>query len=104
MNNAAIYWGTGRRKEAVARVRLVPGSGQLTINDRPGDEYLHFRQNLITYARQPLETLGLEGAYDVLVNVFVLHFTTTITTLKVLTNVIRRRIWVTMIYKMTIKI
>ncbi len=70
MNNAAIYWGTGRRKEAVARVRLVPGSGQLTINDRPGDEYLHFRQNLITYARQPLETLGLEGAYDVLVNVF----------------------------------
>ena len=34
-----MYWGTGRRKSAIARVRLVPGTGQLIINKRPGDDY-----------------------------------------------------------------
>ena len=38
----AMYWGTGRRKSSVARVRLVPGSGQIVINGRPGTEYLQF--------------------------------------------------------------
>ncbi|MFM9109898.1 MAG: 30S ribosomal protein S9, partial [Prochlorococcaceae cyanobacterium] len=36
-----VYWGTGRRKTAVARVRVVPGNGQVTINGRPGDNYLN---------------------------------------------------------------
>ena len=36
-NGRVMYRGTGRRKTSVARVRLVPGSGQLTINGRPGD-------------------------------------------------------------------
>ncbi|MBC7882231.1 MAG: 30S ribosomal protein S9 [Anaerolineae bacterium] len=67
-SNAAVYWGTGRRKTAIARVRLVPGDGALIINERPGDEYLHFRQPLISLAKAPLETLGLEGQYNILVN------------------------------------
>ncbi|WP_218082741.1 30S ribosomal protein S9 [Anthocerotibacter panamensis] len=65
--NTAVYMGTGRRKEAVARVRLMPGDGTMTINGVPGDLYLHYRQNLISFARQPLETLGLESAYDIIV-------------------------------------
>jgi small subunit ribosomal protein S9 len=68
--NTAVYWGTGRRKEAIARVRLMPGEGVLTINGRPGEEYLQFRQTLIGSVRQPLETLGLEGAYDIVVSAF----------------------------------
>lgn len=63
-----VYWGTGRRKSATARVRLVPGSGQLTINGKPGDLYLQFNPDYIAAAKSPLETLGLEGEYDILVN------------------------------------
>jgi small subunit ribosomal protein S9 len=63
-----VYMGTGRRKSAIARVRLVPGSGQLTINGKPGDLYLQFNQEYISTAKAPLETLGLEGEYDILVN------------------------------------
>jgi small subunit ribosomal protein S9 len=66
--NAATYWGTGRRKSAVARVRLVPGTGELIINGRPGQEYLHNRETLVNYAKAPLETLGLENQYNVVVN------------------------------------
>ncbi|MEB3360432.1 MAG: 30S ribosomal protein S9 [Synechococcales bacterium] len=64
-----MYWGTGRRKSSVARVRLVPGSGQLIINGRPGEEYLQFNLGYLAASRAPLETLGLEGEYDILVNV-----------------------------------
>ncbi|OLP16244.1 30S ribosomal protein S9 [Leptolyngbya sp. 'hensonii'] len=62
------YLGTGRRKSAVARVRLVPGSGQIIINGKPGDLYLQFNQTYIAAVKAPLETLGLESEYDVLVN------------------------------------
>lgn len=67
-SNQAVYWGTGRRKSAIARVRLVPGSGQLIVNKRPGE--IHFNQNpsYIAAAKAPLETLGLENEYDILVN------------------------------------
>lgn len=64
----AVYIGTGRRKSSIARVRLVPGSGQLTINGRPGDHYLNFNPAYIALAKAPLETLGLESSYDILVN------------------------------------
>ncbi|WP_017326468.1 30S ribosomal protein S9 [Synechococcus sp. PCC 7336] len=64
----AVYWGTGRRKTAIARVRLVPGEGNLVINKRPGNEYLQFRETLVATAKAPLEVLGLEGSYDILVN------------------------------------
>jgi small subunit ribosomal protein S9 len=64
----AVYWGTGRRKSAVARVRLVPGSGQITVNKRPGDLYFQFNAAYLSLVKAPLETLGLENDYDVLVN------------------------------------
>lgn len=63
-----VYLGTGRRKSAVARVRLVPGNGTLTINGKPGDLYLQFNPEYLSAAKAPLETLGLEGEYDILVN------------------------------------
>jgi len=64
----AVYWGTGRRKSSVARVRLVPGSGQMIVNGRPGEQYFQFNSNYISAAKAPLETLGLENEYDILVN------------------------------------
>lgn len=63
----AVYWGTGRRKSSVARVRLVPGNGQLTVNNRPGDLYFQFNPNYLSVAKAPLDTLGLENEYDILV-------------------------------------
>lgn len=63
-----MYMGTGRRKSAVARVRLVPGNGQLTINGKPGEQYLQFNAEYLSVAKAPLETLGLENEYDILVN------------------------------------
>lgn len=65
----AMYRGTGRRKSASARVRLVPGSGQLQINGKSGDQYLQFNPAYLLAAKAPLETLGLENEYDVLVKV-----------------------------------
>ncbi len=68
-NNNVVYWGTGRRKTSVARVRLVPGTGTITINGRPGDHYLNFNPAYLASVKSPLNTLGLGEAYDVLVNV-----------------------------------
>ncbi len=67
--NKAVYWGTGRRKTSVARVRLIPGNGTITINGRPGDHYLNFNPAYLSAVKAPLRTLGLSDAYDVLVNV-----------------------------------
>ncbi|CBN56939.1 30S ribosomal protein S9 [Kamptonema animale CS-326] len=63
----AMYWGTGRRKSSIARVRLVPGTGELTINGKKGDLYLQFNAGYLALAKAPLETLGLENEYDILV-------------------------------------
>ena len=68
-NNSVVYWGTGRRKTSVARVRLVPGNGTITINGRPGDNYLNYNPSYIAAVKSPLETLGLSSEYDILVNV-----------------------------------
>ncbi len=68
-NDRAVYWGTGRRKASIARVRLVPGTGKLVINHREGESYLQFNPSYISSAKAPLETLGLENDYDILVNV-----------------------------------
>ena len=69
-NNSVVYWGTGRRKTSVARVRLVPGTGTITINGRPGDHYLNFNPAYLAAVKAPLQTLGLNEQYDVLVNVY----------------------------------
>ena len=68
-NNNVVYLGTGRRKTSVARVRLVPGNGTITINGRPGDHYLNFNPAYLASVRAPLQTLGLAEAYDILVKV-----------------------------------
>jgi small subunit ribosomal protein S9 len=68
-SDRVVYMGTGRRKTSVARVRLVPGTGQLIINKKPGDLYLQFNHGYLSAAKAPLETLGLEAEYDILVNV-----------------------------------
>ena len=68
-SNSVVYWGTGRRKTSVARVRLVPGNGTITINGRPGDNYLNYNPAYIAAVKAPLQTLGLIAEYDVLVNV-----------------------------------
>ncbi|MDA0265362.1 MAG: 30S ribosomal protein S9 [Cyanobacteria bacterium] len=68
-NDRVVYWGTGRRKNAIARVRLVPGDGQIVINGRPGDNYLQYNASYLSSAKAPLETLGLESDYDILANV-----------------------------------
>lgn len=62
------YTGTGRRKNAVARVRLVPGEGNVTVNGRDMREYLPF-ESLILDLNQPFTVTETQGNYDVLVNV-----------------------------------
>lgn len=62
------YIGTGRRKSSVARVRLVPGSGKIVINDRDIESYIPF-EALRTVVKQPLVATETTGSYDVLVNV-----------------------------------
>ena len=68
MASTVQYCGTGRRKESVARVRLVPGNGKITINGRDIDDYFGL-ETLKTILRQPLELTGTIGKFDVLVNV-----------------------------------
>lgn len=58
------YYGTGRRKKSVARVRLVPGAGKITINGRDIEEYFGL-ETLKVLARQPLELTGTAGKFDV---------------------------------------
>ncbi len=63
------YWGTGRRKKAIARVRLIPGgSGVITINKRDIDNYFGL-DTLKLIVRQPLELVEATGKFDVCVNV-----------------------------------
>lgn len=62
------YLGTGRRKTSVARVRLVPGSGKITINDKDINEYFNF-ETLRTIAREPLTVTENTDKFDVVVNV-----------------------------------
>ena len=63
-----VYWGTGRRKSAVARVRLVPGEGKLVVNGKAGDDYFNRIPSYLMSIKEPLETLGFESEYDILVN------------------------------------
>ena len=62
------FYGTGRRKHSVARVRVYQGTGKVTINDRDIDNYFGL-ETLKLIVRSPLVLLGLEGKYDVVVRV-----------------------------------
>ena len=68
MANAAKYYGTGRRKKSIARVYLVPGKGDITINKRPIDEYFGL-ETLKVIVRQPLAATETADKFDVIVNV-----------------------------------
>jgi small subunit ribosomal protein S9 len=62
------YYGTGRRKTSIARVRLVPGEGKVVVNNRPLNEYFG-KKTLEMIARQPLVLTNTEGRFDVLARV-----------------------------------
>jgi small subunit ribosomal protein S9 len=62
------YYGTGRRKKAIARVYLVPGKGNVTINKRSMDEYFGL-ETLKVIVRQPLVATETADKFDVIVNV-----------------------------------
>ena len=62
------YYGTGRRKSSVARVRLVPGNGKVTINGRDIDDYFGL-DTLKVIVRQPLALTSTVGKFDVIANV-----------------------------------
>lgn len=62
------FYGTGRRKNAIARVRLVPGEGRVLINNRTLDEYFG-HSILMMIVRQPLEVTNTSGRFDVLAKV-----------------------------------
>jgi small subunit ribosomal protein S9 len=60
--------GTGRRKEAIARVRIIPGEGRIAVNGRPFDQYFPLR-TLQAMVMQPLEAVGGNTGLDVIVKV-----------------------------------
>ena len=58
--------GVGRRKQATARVFLIPGKGNITINKKSGDRYLQYNETYLTAVWGPLETLRLEKQFDII--------------------------------------
>ncbi|MDD6309084.1 MAG: 30S ribosomal protein S9 [Clostridia bacterium] len=62
------FYGTGRRKKSVARVRLFPGTGSITINGRDIDDYFGL-ETLKTIVRQPLDLVGQLGKMDIVCRV-----------------------------------
>ena len=65
---AELFYGTGRRKKSIARVRLVPGKGEIKINNRSLDDYFGL-ETLKVIVKQPLVATNTEGKYDVIVSV-----------------------------------
>ena len=63
------FWGTGRRKTSVARVRLIPGKGLIKVNGREFDNYFPM-QTLQRMVMQPLDLTETAGKFDVHINVF----------------------------------
>ena len=59
------FYGTGRRKNAVACVRLLPGTGKITINDKDMDDYFGL-ETLKLIVRQPLVATATEGKFDII--------------------------------------
>ena len=62
------YYGTGRRKKSVARVRLIPGKGEITINKKPLDDYFGM-EILKREVLRPFVVAGVEGKFDVVATV-----------------------------------
>ncbi|HHT44398.1 MAG TPA: 30S ribosomal protein S9 [Fastidiosipila sp.] len=66
--NTTVYAATGRRKQSIARVRLMPGNGDIIINDKPLDEYLPI-DTMKYIVRQPLNAVGATTLFTIKVNV-----------------------------------
>jgi len=62
------YYGTGRRKEAVARVRILPGTGRKVVNEQSFEQYFR-RKSLVALAQQPMVLTEMSTRYDVIVSV-----------------------------------
>lgn len=67
-NTEALYYGTGRRKTSVARVRLVPGTGKVTVNGREGAEYFP-RAGQLDGALAPFKVTDTQGHFDVVARI-----------------------------------
>lgn len=64
----SALFGIGRRKTSVAKVVLVPGTGSMVVNQKPGELYMQCNSQYINALKTPLITLGLENNYDIYVN------------------------------------
>lgn len=67
-SKGGYWWGTGRRKSSIARVRIKPGSGKLVINKKELSDYFKREQDRQTVIA-PLKAIDSEGSFDVFVNV-----------------------------------
>ena len=59
--------GLGKRKQAIARVFLIPGEGNLTINKVPGNKYLQYNDTYLNTVWSPLKALNLDKQFDIIV-------------------------------------
>lgn len=67
-NTEALYYGTGRRKTSVARVRLVPGTGKVTVNGREGSDYFR-RTGQLEEALAPFKVTDTQNHFDVIARI-----------------------------------
>ena len=63
------FLGTGRRKKSIARVRLIAGSGNITVNKKPLDEYFGAKEIVKREVKRPFMVAGCEGKFDVVATV-----------------------------------
>lgn len=69
MTSVIQYYGTGRRKSATARVRLIPGTGRITVNDRDYQDYIGGRPGLAKEIVAPFVAADAHGRFDVIATV-----------------------------------
>jgi len=67
-NEQNVIWATGRRKRSVARVRLIPGNGEIQVNKMPLDEYFD-RPTLRLIIRQPMKDTAIGSKFNIIANV-----------------------------------
>jgi small subunit ribosomal protein S9 len=68
-SNPSLSQGVGRRKSSIAKVQIVPGTGQFLINNQPGIDYLQQNPAAILAIHKPLDVLNLQNKYDTFVQV-----------------------------------
>lgn len=68
MTEKVSYQATGKRKESIARVRIVPGTGKITVNNRDFNDYFK-RETAKLMVAEPLKLTGVESVYDVIADI-----------------------------------